>query len=139
MNLVDFILTYKRDEKIVVNLFDYYEQFIKPLDKRFEHHSYFSSNLVLCFFKDHADTDPSMGFISHRRLKNVKVCHCFGCGRTADVVRLHQIISSQYLGKDLTEKDACFDLAQKFDIPIDEYDELSEDDYEANQRSAYTK
>ena len=131
MTLKDYILTYEVDDKIVVNLFDYYEYFIKPLDERFKNYSYYSSDLVLCFFKDHADINPSMGHIKSKKFKNVRVCHCFGCHRTADVVRLHQIISSQYHNKELTEKEACLDLAQKFNVPLDDFDELDDEDYEA--------
>lgn len=131
MTLKDYILTYERDGKLVANLFDYYEMFIKPLDKRWEYQSYYTNNLVLCFFKDHADINPSMGYIAHRRLKGVKVCHCFGCGKTADVIRLNQIISSQYYGKELTEKESCLDLANKFDIPLEDFDELSDEDFGA--------
>lgn len=131
MTFKDYILTYKVDDKIVANLFDYYDIFIKHLDKRFEQYSYYSSNLVLCYFKDHADVNPSMGYLNDKRLKGVKVCHCFGCGRTADVVRLHQILSKQYLNKTLDEKEACIEVANLFDIPYEDFDELDEEDYDA--------
>lgn len=130
MTLREYVLTYSVDDKIVANLFDYYERFIKTLTERFTKYSYYTSNLVPCFFKDHPDNDPSMGYIKDKRLKNVKVCHCFGCGRTADVVRLHQILNHQYKNRELTEKEACIEIAQMFGIPLDEYEELDEDDYE---------
>lgn len=130
MKLKDYILTYEADGKVVANLFDYYEFFIKPLDKRFAEHSYYSNKTVLCFFKDHQDINPSMGYINSRKHKKIKVCHCLGCGRTADVVRLHQLMSSQWMGVELTEKEACLDLAAKFNIPIDDFDELDDEDFE---------
>lgn len=115
-----------------VTLEDYYEKFIKTLDKRFEAHSYLTSKLVLCFFKDHHDLNPSMGFIRSRSNPNIKMCHCFGCGRTADVVRLHQILSSQYFNKELDEKQACVELADMFGIDISNEELLAQDaDYEA--------
>lgn len=130
MTLREYVLTYAVDDKIVCNLYDYYERFIKTLTERFSKYSYYTSNLVPCFFKDHPDNDPSMGSIKDKHLKNVRVCHCFGCGRTADVVRLHQILNQQYKGRELTERDSCLELAEMFKIPLDEFEELSEDDYE---------
>ena len=130
MDLKDFILTYKVNDEVVANLFDYYDIYIKGLDKRFEPYSYHSTNLVLCFFKDHADINPSMGYINDKQHKGGKLCHCFGCGRTADVIRIHQILRSSYEGVELTEKEACIEVAELFKIPIDEFDELSDEDYE---------
>ena len=130
MTLSDFILTYERDGKIVANLFDYYELFIKPLDKRFGNHSYYDNKLVLCWFKDHSDINPSMGWIRDRNHKGVYLYHCFGCGRTGNVIRLNQLIMSQYYNQELTEKESCLDLAVKFDIPIDDFDVTSDEDYD---------
>lgn len=130
MTLREYVLTYAVDDKIVANLFDYYERFVKHLTPRFERFSYYTSNLVPCFFKDHPDNDPSMGHIKDKHLKNVVVCHCFGCGRTADVIRLHQILNHQYKNRELDEKEACVEIADMFGIPIDQFNELDEDDYE---------
>lgn len=135
MTLTEFILTYTENDKIVVNLFDYYETVIRPLDDKFKPHSYYNNKLVLCFFKDHQDVNPSMGWINDKRLKGVKVCHCFGCGRTANVVRLHQIISSEYFDKELTEKESCLELAEMFKVPLDDFDCLEDEDYEAKYQS----
>lgn len=131
MNLREYVLTYEVDGKIVANLFDYYDIFISKLDKRFEQYSYYRDKLVLCFFKDHEDLNPSMGYVKHRQYKGALACHCFGCGRTADVVRIHQILSSQYKNVELTEKEACLEIAQMFNIPIEE--DLAEDDYEGRE------
>lgn len=130
MTLREYVLTYAVDDKIVANLYDYYERFIKGLTPRFGKYSYYTSNLVPCFFKDHPDNDPSMGSIKDKRLKNVRVCHCFGCGRTADVVRLHQILNQQYKGRELSERESCLEIAGMFNIPLNEFEELDEDDYE---------
>jgi len=130
MTLREYVLTYSVDDKIVANLFDYYERFIKGLAPRFEKYSYYTNNLVPCFFIDHPDNDPSMGHIKDKHLKNVRVCHCFGCGRTADVVRLHQILNKQYKNRELTERESCLELANMFNIPLDDFEELDEDDYE---------
>lgn len=132
MTLREYVLTYAVDDKIVANLYDYYEKFIKGLNPRFSRYSYYTSNLVPCFFIDHPDNDPSMGSIKDKRLKNVRVCHCFGCGRTADVVRLHQILNQQYKNRELSERDACLELAEMFSIPLNDFEELDEDDYEGH-------
>lgn len=130
MTFKDYVISYQEGDKVVANLFDYYDIFIKTLDPKFEQYSYYNQNLVLCFFKDHDDVNPSMGWIKHKTLKNVKVCHCFGCGKTADVVRLHQILCKQYLDKDLTEKEACIELCDMFNIPTEDFEDLSDEDLE---------
>ena len=135
MTLTEYILTYTENDKIVVNLFDYYDMVIRPLDDKFKPYSYYNNKLVLCFFKDHQDVNPSMGWINDRHLKGVKVCHCFGCGRTANVVRLHQIISSEYFDKELTEKESCLELAEMFKVPLDDFNFLEDEDYEAKYQS----
>lgn len=135
MTLTEYILTYTENDKIVVNLFDYYDMVIRPLDDKFKPYSYYNNKLVLCFFKDHQDVNPSMGWINDRHLKGVKVCHCFGCGRTANVVRLHQIISSEYFDKELTEKESCLELAEMFKVPLDDFNFLEDEDYEVKYQS----
>lgn len=129
MNLTDYILSYEENGKVVANLFDYYEYFIKPLSDKFSEQTY-DNRLVLCWFKDHADINPSMGFISDKKHKGNKLYHCFGCGKTGDVVRLNQYIESAYHGNELTEKESAIDLAKKFNIDISEFDELEDEDYE---------
>lgn len=132
MTLHDFILSYKDENgTIKANLFDYYETYIKGLAPEYKRYSYYSSNLVLCYMKDHADVNPSMGYMRHKTLKGVHVCHCFGCGRTADVVRLHQILRKQYDGVSLDDRQACLELAGMFSIPVDDFEEIGEEDYEA--------
>ena len=119
MTLREHILTYERGGEIVASLFNYYDTFITTLDPEFTKYSYRKTKLVLCYMKDHNDVNPSMGYINHKTLKGVMQCHCFGCGRTADVVRLHQLLMQQYRGTMLSEKEACMQLAEMFDIPVD--------------------
>lgn len=127
MLLKEYILTYEEDGQIVANLFDYYDKYVKLLDKRFEKYSY-RNGLVLCFFRDHNDINPSMGWISSKKYKNVKVCHCFGCGKTYDIVRAHQVLRQQYDGISLTEQEACYEIADLFNINLEDFDEVSEDE-----------
>ena len=129
--LDDYILSYKDGDEIVVDLFSYYENFIRPLDDRFKPYSFYDNKLVLCWFKDHEDVNPSMGYINDRFHKGQKLYHCFGCGKTGDVIRLNQLIESQYHNRELSRKESCIDLAEKFNIDIADFDELADDDYEA--------
>jgi DNA primase len=131
MTLQDYILSYEKDGQIVCNLFDYYRDFVQPLDERFKRYDLYQNKTVLCWFKDHEDVNPSMGYINDRHHKGGKVYHCFGCGRTGTVVRLHQILQSQYFNRSLTEEETCKELAMHFGIPLDEFDETAEDDVEA--------
>ena len=134
MTIQDYILDYKVNGECVCNLFDYYERFIKPLDNQFKRYSFGVSKLVLCWFKDHEDKNPSLGYIKDSRHKGQHLYHCFGCGKTGNVIRLHQIIEAQYHNKQLTEEEACKELANLFDIPLGEFDEYSEEDYEGRFR-----
>ncbi len=136
MKLRDYILTYQEQGKIKANIIDYYEDFIKPLSPHFAHQS-LATGLVICFFKDHADTDPSLGLMKDRFHKGVMLYHCFGCGKSGDVIRLHQIIQEQYHGVKLNEKEACLALADLFNIPIEEYEDLDEEDYEKAYMRTY--
>lgn len=133
MRLEEFILTYRGttdsgEQGIVCNIPDYYERYIKPLDKRFAEYNFYGSRTVICPI--HNDTDPSMGLINHRFLSDVKIYHCFGCGASGTIIRLHQYIQDLYYNKKLTEDESCKDLASLFNIPLDDFDEIAEDDYE---------
>ena len=120
MGLVDYILEQ-------IPLFEYYDKFISELNPRFKQYSYNSGKLVLCYFKDHDDVNPSMGWLRDKKNRDVKVCHCFGCGRTANVVRIHQILSSQYFNREMTEIEACKDLAEIFRVSIEEFKDTEDD------------
>lgn len=129
MNLSDYVLSYEENGKVVANLFDYYDMFVKPLSDRFKDQSY-DNRLVLCFFKEHADVNPSMGYLTDKKHKGNHVYHCLGCKRIGDVVRLNQYIEHAYHNNELDERESAEDLARKFNIDISEFDELADDDYE---------
>lgn len=131
-SLEDFILEYKDSEtgELVVTLATYYERYIKPLRREFSRWSFLEDKLVLCWFPDHEDVNPSMGYIPDRTHKGQYIYHCFGCGKSGNVVRLHQQIEELYHNNRLSVEDACRDLAAKFGIQLPELSELSEDDYE---------
>lgn len=133
MTLEEYILTYKGitssgDEGFVCNIADYYDKYVMQLDNKFKERSLNGSRLVICPLHD--DHDPSLGLINHRFLKGVKIFHCFGCGTSGTVVRLHQLIEHKYNNRKLSDEDACKELADMFNIDISNFDELSEDDYE---------
>lgn len=132
MSLEEYILTYRGttdsgEQGLVCNIPDYYERYIKPLDKKFSEYSFYGSRTVICPL--HEDTDPSMGLINHRFLQDVKIYHCFGCGASGTVIRLHQIIQDVYHNRKLSEDEACKELADLFEVPLEEFDDLAEDDY----------
>ena len=133
MSLEEFILTYRGtmdngEQGIVCNIPDYYERYIKPLDKKFSEYNFYGSRTVICPL--HNDTDPSMGLINHRFLTDVKIYHCFGCGASGTVIRLHQFIQDLYHSRKLTEDESCKELADLFGISLSDFDDIAEDDYD---------
>ena len=122
MKLKEYVLT-ARDSNgnIIMNIVDYYEKYIKPLDPRFNVSSWYTKNLVLCCWKDHHDVNPSMGMIKHKFYKDVKVYHCLGCGATGDVIRMHQRIQKEYYDRNITEQEACLELCDMFGVDAQAY------------------
>lgn len=112
-----------------VDLYEYYARYVKPLRQEFSNGVYEKGSLVLCWFKDHDDVNPSMGSIRDKHIKGCMLYHCFGCGRTGDVIRLHQNIQMEYNNRSLTEQEACKELAGLFGLEIQ--DDIADDDYEA--------
>lgn len=130
MKLEEYILTYKSqsDGKILANVPDYYDMFVQPVDKKFKAHSLNSDRLVVCPFHD--DNDPSLGLINDRFYKGVKKFHCFGCRTAGNIIVFHQKFESLYNKRNLDTHDACMELAQIFGIPVEDFEELADDDYE---------
>lgn len=124
MNLVDIILDN-------VDLVDYYEDYIRPMEEKFRPYSLVGNKLVLCCFHEHMDLNPSFGYYNKKENGHTyKLYHCFGCQRTGNVIKLHQLMQYQYYKKKLTEKEACLELATLYNINIDDFEEVSNDDYE---------
>ena len=127
MTLEEYVLTYKDAEgNIVVNIADYFERFIKPLDAKFANSSFHTHRTVICCFKDHDDINPSLGTINHRHLKGVKVYHCFGCGKSGTVIRLHQLIQYDYYGRRITDKEAALELCDLYRINATKYRDIKD-------------
>lgn len=127
MTLRDFVLTYKgEDGNPLVSIERYYEDYIKPLDLRFKEYSFYTHRTVICCFKGHEDINPSLGTIPHRHLKGVRVFHCFGCGASGDVVRLHQVIQRDYFNRILSDKESALDLCRLYGINAVQYEDIDD-------------
>lgn len=132
MTIQDYILTYKRTDEngkeyIVANIPDYYDTYVINFDPKFKSRSLRASRTVIC--PVHDDNDPSFGLMRHRHLPGVMLYHCFGCNSTGTIIRLHQRIREKYDGIKLNEQKACEEIAHIFQIPLDEFNEDDEEDY----------
>ena len=133
MNLVDIILQN-------VDVVDYYEDYIRPMEPKFQPYSMVGNKLVLCYFHDHMDLNPSFGYYTKKENGiSYKLYHCFGCHKTGNVIRLHQQMQYQYYQKKLTEKEACLELAKLYDINVDDFEDVSDDDYEKKFAKQYRR
>ncbi len=123
MSLREFVVGYQ-DEKgeVVASLETYYNNYVKPLNPIFKG-TLGEDRTVLCFFKDHPDTDPSLGIMPHKRIKGAKLYHCFGCHKVGDIVQLHKYIQSDYYHRVITMERSAIEVAELFGIPITEYKE----------------
>ena len=127
MTLEEYVLTAKdKDGRIIINIADYYERFIKPLDSRFGKSSYFSKSTVLCCWKDHTDINPSLGSIKHKFYKGVRLYHCLGCGATGTVIRMHQRIQKEYYDRNITDTESCLELCKLFGVDATEYTKVQD-------------
>ena len=119
MTIDDYVLSLKNEEgEPLIDLLDYHNKYVRTLSKRLEPWSYYDNKLVLCWFKDHEDVNPSMGYITNKR--GIKLYHCFGCGKTGDVIRLHQYIESAYHSRNLNREEAAKDIASLYNIQIND-------------------
>lgn len=114
MNKEHFILTYRRNGVLLITVEDYYERYIKPLDKRFARFGFHNSTTVVCPFKSHNDRTPSFGLMAHREYAGVKLYHCFGCNAIGSVVTLHQRIQLDYFGRTLSLDESADDLLKLY-------------------------
>lgn len=146
MKFEDYVLTYKNsDNEIVITVASYYEKYIKPLDTSFTG-SFYRDKLVLCCF--HNDVNPSLGQMNHKHLKGVKVYHCFGCGKSGDVIKLHIDIEKKYHNRIISTKESCMELCNLFGVDASGYLDVEEGDQSAyvekykkslNLKSLYTQ
>lgn len=124
-----YVLGY-RDEKgnLVCTIQDYYMLNVVPLHEKFTHYKLSPTQLAICPL--HNDHDPSLGLMKRRFPDGSYSFHCFGCGKSGTVIRLHQFVSMMYNNKELTVHEACTELCNLFGIPIPNLEDIAEDDYE---------
>lgn len=111
MDIKESLLTLKDEQgnlKITPRI--YYDRFLS------KGHKFQYNKLVLCPFHD--DTDASLGTFKHKTLRGVELFHCFGCGATGDVIKMHQLAEKKK-GNYLSSTDAINELIKLFDVTID--------------------
>lgn len=131
-SLEEYILTYTvknadGEDVPLVTIEDYHKRFIQPLDVRFAQWDFYTSSKVLCWFKDHADKNPSMGTVRHKHWKGVKLYHCLGCGATGTVIRLHQRIQKEYYNRTLTDQESALEICKLYGIDASGYEQSETD------------
>jgi len=142
-NLERYVVTYKLDgsDTELADIRHYYENCIKPLGAQYSYRSLYGSRTVICPLHD--DNDPSLGIIGKQGIKRY---HCFGCGASGTIVRLHQRIQKKFYDKSLTDEESAIEIANMYGISI-RHIELEEEelDYYAKtmktmyiHRDAYT-
>jgi len=102
---------------IIATVTGYYDQYIHPLDDKFKKYSFKTHKLVICPF--HVDTDPSMGIIRDKLDKDIEIFHCFGCGASGDVVRMHRRLAFVTDKRNISIETATEEVAKIYGITID--------------------
>lgn len=101
-----------------VNVIDYYDDYIRPINSTFGRYSFKEQNRVPCWFVEHDDKTASMGCLDDKKHPGRTMYHCFGCGKAGDVVQLHAYIQKEYKNRYLSREDAARDLAKLYNIPL---------------------
>lgn len=119
-NTVENIVLTQKDNNgnIKANIPDYYEQFIKPMEDKYKDSDLHVHRTAICPLPNHNDTDPSFGLTNHKFYKGVKIYHCFGCGGSGTIIRLHQRMQSKYHNRTITEHESALELAEIFNIDV---------------------
>lgn len=108
--------------RILITPRNYYDRFIKDkLGKSADSFQY--HKLVVCPF--HEDNDASLGTFSHHHLTGVEVYHCFGCGESGDVVRMHQQFE-RLKGRNLTIHTTLVELAKLYGLELPDLEETND-------------
>lgn len=96
-----------------VPLYEYYNRFVVPLDPNKYSPMTESRNTGVCPF--HHDTDPSFHWWKAKDL-----FHCFGCGTSGDVIKIHTLLRRRYDGISMKVEQVVQELAQAFGITLNE-------------------
>lgn len=97
----------------LVNLADYYNTFIVPKGRIFKPVMDGRSVNGICPF--HKDTDPSFHV-----WKSKNIFHCFGCGYSGDVVKVHRQLVFNYERRKLSLEESVKELAMHYNIELTE-------------------
>lgn len=111
------------DGNIIASVTDYYDRYVHKLGEKYQKSSFTKDKLVLCPF--HGDINPSMGLLKDKTDKQVEIFHCFGCGASGDVVRMHRRFVYVSEGRNISLDDATHELSNLYGIEINE--ELAEE------------
>ena len=105
----------KNEMRIIeaVTVVDVYNTFATPLDPK--KYQPMSDQRITSLCPFHVDTDPSL-----RYWKQKGIFHCFGCGFGGDTIRTYMQIRRQHYGDNLDLKTAIRQLANHFNVEIDE-------------------
>ena len=86
----------------------YFNKYIKPLKKNLNELSEANPRSCCPF---HDETDPSFSYWSPKRK-----FHCFGCGVSGNIVRLHQLKCFNYERRKLDTQEAIAELVSMFQL-----------------------
>lgn len=131
MDIKTKILTSKDSEgNVICTVRNYYDKYIRPREQRYKRRSFQESRTVVCCF--HEDTDPSLGIMKNRFNKDIELYHCFGCGVTGDVIKMHQETMQNYEGRKINQSQACKELGELYGIDLSNLEEVSAEEEEGN-------
>lgn len=103
-----------------ITIEDYFNRYVLGLNKNFRK---ISASQPTCICPFHSERDPSFHYWASR-----KMVHCFGCGYSANIVKLHQSIQQVYHGRRLSKTEAMNDLIRLYGLQgiIKEQTEIEE-------------
>lgn len=110
-----------------ISIVEYYNRFAVPLANKFYALSP-GRKAGLCPFHD--ETDASFHFWEEN-----KMYHCFGCGRSGNIVKMHQEFEWIHHQRGIDKQQAMRELAQLFGIVLDEEDSIDDDGLTVFQRA----
>lgn len=104
---------------------DYYDNYIQPLNtKRFDT-KFKDSTLVVCPL--HNDHDPSMGIVRDKRNRKILRYHCFGCGKSGDIINLYQETQRLNRKRNISYNQAGKELADLYKLDLSQMTEDEKD------------
>lgn len=128
-SLYDLVLKSKKpDGSHVVDIAEYYNSRIRPLDMK-KFHTPLRGKTAICCLHGHTDTDPSFGVFTSRN-SDTQRYSCFGCGGSGDVIKLHQHIQYFYHNKSMTREESARDLCRLYGIDTSNVETVLEGDDE---------